>query len=307
MTDDSLRCCRRLYVGMQYLLPHHLLSALMFRATRVRWPPFKDLLVRIFARLFRVNMEEALPSDPTAYESFNAFFTRSLRPSARPISTQRDTLACPADGTLSQIGDIDGDRIFQAKGLSYSLLELVGGRGDWAQPLHGGAFATIYLSPRDYHRVHMPLSATLRETIHVPGRLFSVNPTTTALVPRLFGRNERVLCLFEGEAGPMVLILVGAIFVGSMETVWAGQITRAAGRLPSLVYGGNAAIRLEKGEEMGRFNMGSTVVLLLGPGQIEWDPELKPGHSLRMGQRIGRICGPTPGRIGGRTTLGAPM
>jgi len=298
MTDDPPRCCRRLYVGLQYLLPHHLLSALMYRVTRARWSPFKDLLIRTFSRLFKVNMGEASPGDPTAYESFNAFFTRSLRPGARPIAGQRDALACPADGALSQIGDIDGDRIFQAKGLSYSLLELLGERGDWAQRLHGGSFATIYLSPRDYHRVHMPLSATLREMIHVPGRLFSVNPTTTALVPGLFGRNERVLCLFEGEAGPMAIVLVGAIFVGSMETVWAGQITPAAGQPLRQEYEGNAAIRLEKGEEMGRFNMGSTVILLLGPGQIEWDPEPKPGHSLRMGQRIGRICGPTPDRIG---------
>ncbi len=289
MIDRPLRWYHRLYVGIQYLLPHHLLSALMLWATRVRRRPVKDLLIGIVVRRYRMDMTEAREPDPTAYASFNAFFTRPLRQGARPIAAQENAVVCPADGTLSQLGTIDGGRVFQAKGHNCSLLELLGGRRDWAQGFDGGAFATIHLSPRDYHRVHMPVDATLREMIHVPGRLFSVNPVTTALMPRLFGRNERVPCLFETGFGPMALILVGAIFVGGMETVWAGQVMPTRIRRPGPAYGGETVIRLDKGAEMGRFNMGSTVILLFGPGRVAWDPGLMPGARLRMGQRIGRI------------------
>jgi phosphatidylserine decarboxylase len=295
MTDNPLRWYHRLYVGLQHILPHHLLSGLMFRATRIRWRPLKDLIIGKVIRHYRVDMREAREPDPTAYGSFNEFFTRALRPEVRPIAGQPDAVTCPADGTLSQLGTITGDRIFQAKGHHYSLLELLGGREDWAGLLDGGSFATIYLSPRDYHRVHMPLGGDLREMIHVPGRLFSVNPVTTSLVPRLFGRNERVVSLFEGDAGPMAVVLVGAIFVGSMETVWAGQVTPAGGREPSRSYSGEERMRLDKGAEMGRFNMGSTVILVFPPGTVEWDPALRPGDSLRMGQSIGRICNPIQG------------
>ena len=289
MTEQPLRWYHRLFAGLQYMLPHHLLSALMFRTTRIRWRPLKDLLIGNVVRHYRVDMAEAQERDSSAYGSFNEFFTRALRPEARPIAEAQDAVTCPADGALSQRGTIADGRIFQAKGRDYSLLELLGGRTDWAELLDGGLFATIYLSPRDYHRVHMPLGGTLREMIHVPGRLFSVNPVTTSLVPRLFSRNERVLCLFDGDAGPMAVILVGAIFVGSMETVWAGQVTPAGGREPSKYYEGQAATRLDKGAEMGRFNMGSTVILVFHPGMVEWDPVLKPGKRLRMGQGIGRI------------------
>ncbi len=295
MTENPLHWHRHLFVGTQYLLPHHLLSALMFRITRIRWRPLKDLVIRNVVRHYRVDMEEALQSDPAAYGSFNEFFTRTMRPSARPLAEQEDAVVCPADGALSQLGTITDGRILQAKGRDYSLLELLGGRADWAERLNGGTFATIYLSPRDYHRVHMPLEGSLREMIHVPGRLFSVNPVTTSLVPRLFGRNERILCMFEGEVGPMAVILVGAIFVGSMETVWTGQVTPTGGDDPSDVYAGEAAIRLAKGEEMGRFNMGSTVILVFPPQAVAWDPALKPGDDVRMGQKIGRVINPIPG------------
>lgn len=294
MTEESPRWYDHLFVGLQYLLPHHLLSTLMFRATRIRWRPLKDLLIREVVHHYRVDIDEARESDPTAYGSFNEFFTRALRPGARPIADQSDAVVSPADGALSQLGNITDGRVFQAKGRDYSLLELLGGRQDWAKRLEGGTFATIYLSPRDYHRVHMPVGAILREMIHVPGRLFSVNPVTTSLVPRLFSRNERVLCLFDREAVPIAVILVGAIFVGSMETVWAGQVTPTGGCNPNRSYDGEAAIRLDKGTEMGRFNMGSTVILVFPPNSVEWNPELKPGHALRMGQRIGRIAGPNP-------------
>jgi phosphatidylserine decarboxylase len=299
MTDSNPRWYHRLYVGLQYLLPQHLLSALMFRATRVRWRPLKALLIRAFLRLYRVDMTEARESDPGAYATFNQFFTRPLRTGARPLAVREDAVACPADGVLSQLGTIAGDRIFQAKGQDYSLLELLGGNRAWAERLAGGQFATIYLSPRDYHRVHMPLAGTLRQMQHVPGRLFAVNPVTAAQVPRLFTRNERVLCLFDGEPGPFALILVGAIFVGSMETVWAGQVTPTPRIRPDRTYEVDEAIHLEKGAEMGRFNMGSTVILLIGPDQSTWSPGLRTGDKVRMGERIGQIRDLPSSRLGG--------
>jgi len=295
MTGHPLRWYHRLSAGVQYLLPHHLLSALMFRATRIRLRPLKDLLIGSVISRYGVDMSEAKESDPSAYASFNEFFTRALRPGARIIAEAKGAVACPADGTLSQCGTIADGRIFQAKGREYSLVELLGGRTDWAEHFERGAFATIYLSPRDYHRVHMPLGGTLREMLHVPGRLFSVNPATTSLVPRLFSRNERVLCLFDGDAGPMAVVLVGAIFVGSMETVWAGQVTPAGSRETRERYDGKATIRLEKGMELGRFNMGSTVILLFSPDAVEWESGLQSGDSLKMGQRIGRACDPIKG------------
>jgi phosphatidylserine decarboxylase len=273
---------------MQYLLPQHLLSALMYSLTRLRWRPLKNLVIRGFVRHFRVDMSESLEPDATAYETFNHFFTRELRPDARPLPAAPDAVLCPADGTVSQLGKIANGRVFQAKGRDYSLLELLGGRDDWASAFEDGNFATIYLSPRDYHRVHMPLAGDLREMIHVPGRLFSVNPVTTALVPRLFARNERVACLFASEAGPMAVILVGAIFVGSMETVWAGQVTprtsAAKGR------GAEPPARLDRGSEMGRFNMGSTVILLFPSDRVAWDPSLAAGDPVRVRQRIGDLA-----------------
>ncbi len=277
----------RLFVGMQYLLPQHLLSALMYRFARLRWRSLSDLLIRAFARRFRVDMSEALEPDLGAYPSFNAFFTRALKPGARPLPASPTAIACPADGSLSQQGDIHADRLFQAKGLDYGLEELVGDTA-WARRFQGGSFATIYLSPRDYHRVHMPLTGRLREMIHIPGRLFSVNGATARLVPRLFARNERVVCLFEGEAGPFALILVGAIFVGGMETVWAGEVTPARGEPPRRHYGDDEPLDLARGAEMGRFNMGSTVILLFPPGAVTWDGELAPGVALRMGQTLGQ-------------------
>ncbi len=278
----------RLFVGLQYLLPQHLLSALMYRLTRIQWRLLSAPLIRAFVRHFRVDLTEALEPNLAAYPSFNAFFTRALRPGARPLPQGLHALACPADGGLSQFGAIAEGRLFQAKGLDYTLEDLVADP-DWARCFVGGSFATIYLSPRDYHRVHMPAAGRLREMIHVPGRLFSVNRATAGLVPRLFARNERVICLFEGEAGPFALILVGAIFVGGMETVWAGEVTPARGAPPRRRYDEGPAVNLARGAEMGRFNMGSTVILLFPPGGVEWDAGLKPGAPLRMGQRLGSL------------------
>jgi phosphatidylserine decarboxylase len=254
----------------------------------VRWAPLRELVIRRFVGHFGVDLSEVPPPAGGAYPHFNAFFTRPLVPGARPIAGPGSAIACPSDGTLSQFGTIADGRIFQAKGHDFSLLELLGGDAARAAPFEGGRFATIYLSPRDYHRVHMPLGGDLTEMVHVPGRLFSVNPVTTRLVPRLFARNERLLCQFETDAGPMALVLVGAIFVGGIETVWAGEITPRKRPLAPVRYRAGD-VRLEKGAEMGRFNMGSTVVLVCPPGKVRWDEGLAPGQKVRMGERLGTL------------------
>ena len=280
-----------LFVGLQSLLPHHLLCSLLYRLTRVEWRPYKDKMIRQVIQWYRVDMDEALESDPARYRSFNDFFTRALRPEARPLTEDADAIACPADGTLSQIGDIEDGYIFQAKGHDYSLLELLGGDREWKHRFEDGAYATIYLSPRDYHRVHMPYRGTLKKMIHVPGRLFSVNQTTTRMVPGLFARNERVISLFETDIGPMAVILVGAIFVSSIDTVWAGTITPVSRQVRDWHYppqGPAHPISLEKGEEMGRFNMGSTVILLFGRDAVDWRRHgIEPGQQTSMGEKIG--------------------
>lgn len=279
-----------LFIGLQYLLPHHLLSWLMHAITRVETKAIKDLLIRRVIDWYRVDMQEALESDPGAYRSFNDFFTRALRPDARPVAPEANQIACPADGGLSQAGDIEDGYLFQAKGHDYALLELLGGDPDMSALFEEGSFATIYLSPRDYHRVHMPYGGKLKRMVHVPGRLFSVNETTCRQVPRLFARNERVISLFDTDIGPMAVILVGAIFVSSIDTVWSGTVTPIRQRVSSWDYPPTAkpkTITLEKGEEMGRFNMGSTVIVLFGKDAVEWVEDFTPGSKVKMGQPIG--------------------
>jgi phosphatidylserine decarboxylase len=291
--DASKKIAQLLFVGLQYLLPHHLLSSLMHSIARIELKPLKDLLIRQAIKWYKVDMQEALQSDPTQYRCFNEFFTRRLRPDARPVSQDSNQIVAPADGTLSQSGDIEAGFLFQAKGHDYSLLELLGGDTEMNRLFEEGNFATIYLSPRDYHRLHMPVSGKLKRMLHVPGRLFSVNATTCEKVPRLFARNERVICLFETDFGPMAMILVGAIFVSSIETVWAGTITPVRQRVNSWDYEPSstpATIELEKGEEMGRFNMGSTVILLFGKDAMDWTEELTAGSTVRMGEAIGEKC-----------------
>ena len=291
---DENRLGDYLFVLLQYLLPHHLLSWLMYLITRSEWKPLKDRIIRAVIRLYKVDMDQALHPDPAHYPSFNAFFTRPLRPDARPLARDSNAVLCPADGTLSQAGDIRDGEIFQAKGQGYSLEELLGERSSWWERLNGGRFATVYLSPRDYHRVHIPLGGRLKRMIHVPGRLFSVNPVTTRIVPRLFARNERVVCLFETDIGPMAVILVGAIFVASIDTVWAGTVAPAYRRVRRVDYdGAPEPVSLQRGEEMGRFNMGSTVVLLFGPNTVEWLASLQPGVPVRMGESLGNIVSST--------------
>lgn len=278
----------RLRALPQYVLPHHALSRLMLRLTRVEMPWVKNLLIDRIRRHYRIDISDAIETDPRAYPSFNAFFTRALRPDARPHVPDSETLLSPIDGTVSNIGRIDGNELIQAKGRRFTLEALLGGDLDVAETFADGQFATLYLSPRDYHRIHMPLAGELVKTVYIPGRLFSVAPFTVRSVPRLFARNERLVCLFDTEIGPMAMILVGALFVACIETVWGGVVTpphghRIRGETPE------APVQLARGEEMGRFNMGSTAILLFPQGRVTWVPDLKPGRHLRMGQALANM------------------
>jgi phosphatidylserine decarboxylase len=276
----------RLFVWFQHALPHHGLSRLTLAATRVRAPWFRNLLIRGFLALFAVDMSDAAETDPYRYASFNEFFTRALRHGARPIAAGSAAIACPVDGRVSECGELEGDSLLQAKGRQYSVMELLAGR-DWAARFRGGSFATIYLAPFNYHRIHMPARGRLLDTVYVPGRLFSVNEATARRVPRLFARNERVLTLFEGDFGQFAVVLVGALNVGSMATVWAGDITPAARRTIAHIPGRD--IVLDKGAELGRFNMGSTVIVLFQSGHARWRAALAAGTSVRMGECLGEL------------------
>jgi phosphatidylserine decarboxylase len=277
----------RLFVWFQYLLPQHGLSRLVLAATRVRAVWFKNWIIRGFLRLYRVDMTEAAEPDPCRYGSFNEFFTRALKHGARPIASGANTIASPVDGCVSEAGTIDRDLLLQAKGRQYRLAELLAAQ-PWASQFEGGSFATIYLAPFNYHRVHMPLPGELQETVYVPGRLFSVNAVTARHVPRLFARNERILTLFNSTAGQFALVMVGALNVGSMATVWAGDVTPAARRVVARIAA--PPTMLEKGAELGRFNMGSTVILLFEANRARWDPALRAGSVVRLGQSLGDIA-----------------
>lgn len=286
----SLSFKDRLFIAGQYLLPQHTLSRLIGCAAECESPWFKDRLIPWFIQRYRVDMQEAAESDPRAYRHFNAFFTRALKEGARPLDPTPDAIVSPADGAISQLGQISHGRIFQAKGHSFSLQELLGGDAQRAEPFMGGSFATVYLSPKDYHRVHMPLAGTLREMIYVPGRLFSVNTCTAENVPELFARNERAVCIFDTERGPMAVVLVGAMIVAAIETVWAGQVTPARRELRRYAYDEQARqpIQLEKGAEMGRFKLGSTAIVLFGKDQVQWLESLQAGSPVRMGEGLAR-------------------
>ncbi|SEL43650.1 phosphatidylserine decarboxylase [Atopomonas hussainii] len=279
---------KNLFITAQYLLPHHLLSRLIGFAAECRAPWFKDRLIGWFAKQYQVNMSEAEVEDLTAYEHFNAFFTRALKDGARPLDSTEGSILCPADGAISQLGKIEHGRVFQAKGHSFSVTELLGGDSARAEPFMGGEFATVYLSPKDYHRVHMPLTGTLREMVYVPGRLFSVNQTTAENVPELFARNERVVCTFDTERGPMAVVLVGAMIVASIETVFAGLVTPPKRALKTVRYDESSRqpIVLERGAELGRFKLGSTAIVLFGPEQVQWAAELGETSPVRMGQQL---------------------
>ena len=274
-----------LVTRLTYLLPHRLMSSLARRLAYSSSPRTKQWLIDTVTRKFGVNLGEAAQSDPTAYPTFNAFFTRALKPGARIADPDPRALLMPADGRISQCGKIEGGRIFQAKGRSFTAAELLGD-AEAAKPFENGLFATVYLSPKDYHRVHMPWTGTLRETVHVPGRLFSVGTAAVATVPRLFARNERLVCHFDTSFGPMASVMVGALLVSGVETVWSGvEIPRYGDAITRKDWRGKGIV-LERFAEMARFNYGSTVIVLLPPGVAELSPELEAETAVRLGQRL---------------------
>ncbi len=278
----------QLFVALQKLIPQHTLTRLtgILAGTRVNW--IKSLFIRQFILRYGVDLSEAKIENPDNFATFNDFFCRELKSGIRPIAEGDDAIASPADGVISQIGDINTDRILQAKNHDYSVAELVGGDAALASRFENGKFATVYLSPRDYHRVHMPFDGQLQTMLYVPGDLFSVNRVTTDHLPGLFARNERIICVFDSPNGPFAVVLIGAMIVGSIDTVWDGQITPIKKQVRRFDYTTHREINLKKGEEMGRFKLGSTVVLLFPSGKANWNNNIAAGASVRMGQWIGR-------------------
>lgn len=281
----------KLFVLSQYVIPQLAVSRLAGRlADSDRTPALKNRVIKWFIGRYGVDMSEAAEPDPEAYPTFNAFFTRALKPGIRPLAEGEKTMISPVDGAISQLGQVTGDRVFQAKGQSFSLNELLGGNEATTASFAGGEFSTIYLSPKDYHRIHMPLAGTLREMIHVPGKLFSVNPVTAENVPNLFARNERVVCIFDTDSGPMALVLVGAMIVGSVETRWAGIVVPGSRQITATRYEDEQAISFAKGEEMGRFRLGSTVIMVMPRGAVTWNSEQVAGKTVRMGEAFGTLA-----------------
>ena len=275
----------RLNVALQYLLPKQAITAFGGKIAGAKAGHLTTRLIRWFVGRYGVNMSEAANANIASYASFNEFFTRALREGARPLSNA--DFICPVDGSISQFGAINRDQLFQAKGHTYSTTALVAGDADLAAQFQDGSFATLYLSPKDYHRIHMPCDGRLTRMIHVPGDLFSVNPVTARGVPGLFARNERVVCVFSGADGPFVLVLVGATIVGSMATVWHGVVNPPRpGKIREWTYD-EPQVRLNKGDEMGRFLLGSTVVLLFPKDAITFTDEWAPERSVCLGEKMG--------------------
>ncbi len=289
----------------QYLIPHHALSRLIYRVMRIRLPFFKNALTAWFVKQYKVDMSQAVNPDIKGYPDFNHFFTRELRADARPIVDAANAIVSPVDGRISEVGIINNDTIVQAKNHSYSLLTLLGGDASLAERFNNGSFVNIYLSPSDYHRIHMPITGTLKSMTYIPGRLFSVSPSAVRSVPRLFARNERVVSLFESELGYFAMVKVGALFVSSIDTVWQGAITprrkyswgaprrkcpwgtpQRSKSLESWHYDETSQITLQRGEEAARFNMGSTVILLFEPGKLTWQQDLQPHRPVKLGELI---------------------
>ena len=292
--DEDVRLApgTRVKALLQLVYPQRLLSAMMYRATRVRFRPWKSWQIRWFIRRYGVDMSEALHADAAHYPDFNSFFTRALRPGARPFDPAEDTVISPADGRVGQFGRIRDGVLIQAKGLDYSLCRLLGGAAERGMEFEGGSYLTIYLAPGNYHRVHMPLTAVLRETVHVPGRLFSVGTEATRCIPNLFARNERVVSVFDHARGPIAIVMIGALFVGGIEQAWADSVPPPrGGRIEVRDHRSRSSpLSLKKAAEMGRFNMGSTVVAVFGPGLgIEWAPDLVPGCATRVGELVAKL------------------
>ena len=291
-------------VALQRAYPRRLLSRLVRHATRLRFPPLQRWLIRTVVRRYDVDLSDAASSDPSAWPTFNAFFTRSLRPEARPLPADPHAVAAPSDGTVQHADELAGAALVQAKSLTCSVESLLGGDREAAAALAGGAAATIYLAPRDYHRVHLPIDGSLAALVHLPGDRFSVNPATAQRIRRLFARNERVVFHFrDGSGRPFALVMVGALLVGGIETPWTGTVADLPDPDPGPNLGPNPGPArrwefdgpgLARGAEVGRFNMGSTVIALFPPGAVRWDPAFRAGAPVRCRQAIGRLL-PGPG------------
>jgi phosphatidylserine decarboxylase len=278
------------FILFQYIAPQKVLSRLAGYIANCKFTPLKNNIISLFIKKYGVDLSEAAES-ASNYENFNLFFTRALKPNARVICEGTDEIACPADGAISEIGIIKDDQLLQAKNHGYSLFDLLGGDASLANSFKDGAFATIYLSPKDYHRVHMPVTGILRKMIFVPGKLFSVNQTTANNVPNLFARNERVICIFDTDYGDMAVILVGAMIVASIETVWAGVIAPQHRRIQTTHYNATdlPQVILQKGDELGRFLLGSTAIVLFQKNRTSWSTDLENSTNVRMGQVIGKV------------------
>lgn len=287
----------KLFILLQKIAPQHAISrfAGFLANSKVLW--WKSLFIRTFISHYKVNMQEAEYPDPKHYACFNDFFTRGLKKGVRPICEGENTLACPADGVVSQSGQIKEGTLFQAKGHTYSVIDLLGGNEILASEFSGGAFSTVYLSPRDYHRVHMPIFGKLQTMIYVPGKLFSVNPVTTDNVPNLFARNERMVAYFDTPGGPMAMVMVGAMIVGSIESVWAGQVAPQDTAIQVLDYR-NRHIHLNKGDEMGRFKLGSTIITLFAGDNVKLRDNHKANDAVTMGQDMGNFSLGQSGKTG---------
>jgi phosphatidylserine decarboxylase len=278
-----------LFVFSQYISPQHLLSRAAGKVADSEIPALKNAFIDWFVKRYEVDLTEAEVQDTKQFPSFNEFFTRALKPGAREVDKGKKVIVSPVDGAISQLGEIKQGQIFQAKGQSFNVAELLGGDADRAQPFIGGDFATIYLSPKDYHRIHMPLKGTLKEMVYIPGKLFSVNPVTAEKVPNLFARNERVAAIFDTEIGPVAMVLVGAMIVASIETVWAGLVAPMRKKVVHFEYGNQEEITLEKGAEMGRFKLGSTVVMLMPPGAANFEEKFTAESPIRMGEAFANM------------------
>ncbi|MBS0350593.1 MAG: phosphatidylserine decarboxylase [Proteobacteria bacterium] len=276
-----------IFIFFQKVLPKHFLSRLLGRLAHSRCRVFKNWTIKIFIKYFEIDLSEAVVTEIDHFPSFNDFFIRKLKPEVRPIPNDPKIIAAPADGIISQMGQIQKGNLLQAKNHLYSLEELLGGDIETSRLFQNGQFCTIYLSPKDYHRVHMPISGKLEKMIYVPGKLFSVNHKSVKGIPRLFNQNERVICLFETAAGPMTMIFVGAMLVGGIVTQWSGKVLPAKVSFP--VEQANTLVFLNQGEEAGFFQWGSTVILLFGEQQIEWRADLNSGARIKVGERIGLL------------------
>ena len=277
---------KQLKITLLHCLPQHALSRLVYLLTRIEFKPFKNLLIRLFIHAFHVDMSIAEQENPDDYKSFNAFFTRKIKKGVRKKITDDNFILSPIDGAISQIGHINKYQLLQAKNKNYTLEQLLGGDSDLADDFLNGSFATLYLSPRDYHRIHMPVTGRLIKSIYVPGNLFPVNQIGVENVEQLFSRNERFISIFETRLGLMAQIMIGAVLVGSMETVWLGEITPSKKRELTVTEYTENPIKLNQGEEFGRFNMGSTVILLFQKEKLSWLPDIKKDHPIEVGQLL---------------------